>query len=162
MQHIVPPDKVTVSYEKYGSGPPLVLVHRSFSDHLTNWQFVKPLFEAGLAGLSRRFYARARKIVDIPWAIATGEDLRFPQVTGRRPRGFWIVNRYFERVHAVASKDPVVCRRFFDVLNLLAPPSSLMSPRIAWRVLAPSGSRGEGSPWKPLRPGPASSDPGHQ
>lgn len=36
---------VTVSYEKYGSGPPLVLVHGAFSDHITNWEFVKPLLE---------------------------------------------------------------------------------------------------------------------
>jgi pimeloyl-ACP methyl ester carboxylesterase len=36
---------VTVSYDKYGSGPPLVLVHGGFSDHETNWEFVKPLFE---------------------------------------------------------------------------------------------------------------------
>jgi pimeloyl-ACP methyl ester carboxylesterase len=36
---------VTVSYDKYGSGPPLVLVHGGFSDHNTNWEFVKPLFE---------------------------------------------------------------------------------------------------------------------
>jgi pimeloyl-ACP methyl ester carboxylesterase len=35
----------TVSYDKYGSGPPLVLVHGAFSDHNTNWEFVKLLFE---------------------------------------------------------------------------------------------------------------------
>jgi hypothetical protein len=91
---------------------------------------------AGLDGLSRRFYARARNLIDIPWAIATVEDLRFPQVEGRRPPGSGLVNRYLERAHAVASEDAVVCRRFFDVLNLLAPPTALMAPRIAWRVLA--------------------------
>jgi 2-polyprenyl-6-methoxyphenol hydroxylase-like FAD-dependent oxidoreductase len=91
---------------------------------------------AGLDGLAGRFYARARKLVDIPWAIATGEDLRFPQVEGRRPPGTRLVNRYMERVHAAASEDPAVCRKFFEVLNLLAPPSALMSPRVAWRVLA--------------------------
>lgn len=101
----------------------------------------------GLDGLSRRFYARARRIVDIPWAIATGEDLRFPQVEGKRPPGFGLVNRYLERVHAVASVDPTVCRKFFDVLNLLASPPSLMSPGVAWRVLARSAPEGEGSPW---------------
>jgi 2-polyprenyl-6-methoxyphenol hydroxylase-like FAD-dependent oxidoreductase len=101
----------------------------------------------GLDGLWRRFYARTSKIVDIPWAIATGEDLRFPQVEGPRPPGSRVVHRYLERVHAVASVDPVVCRKFFDVLNLLAPPSSLMSPRFAWRVLARSAPKGEGSPW---------------
>ena len=101
----------------------------------------------GLDGLWPRFYARARKIVDIPWAIATGEDLRFPQVEGQRPPGSRLLNRYLERVHAVASKDQTVCRKFFDVLNLLAPPSSLMSPRVAWRVLGRSAPKGEGSPW---------------
>lgn len=35
----------TVSYERYGSGPPLILVHGSFSDHHTNWEFVRPTFE---------------------------------------------------------------------------------------------------------------------
>jgi pimeloyl-ACP methyl ester carboxylesterase len=34
-----------VSYGRSGSGPPLVLVHGSFSDHVTNWEFVAPLFE---------------------------------------------------------------------------------------------------------------------
>jgi pimeloyl-ACP methyl ester carboxylesterase len=38
------PAGVTVSYYQYGSGPPLVLVHGAFSDHNTNWAFVKPLF----------------------------------------------------------------------------------------------------------------------
>jgi 2-polyprenyl-6-methoxyphenol hydroxylase-like FAD-dependent oxidoreductase len=102
---------------------------------------------AGLDGLSQRFYARTRKIVDIPWAIATGEDLRFPQVEGQRPPGSRVVNRYLERVHAVASEDQAVCRKFFEVLNLLAPPSALMSPRVAWRVLARPVPKGKGSPW---------------
>ena len=33
-----------VSYERRGSGPPLVLVHGSFSDHRSNWEFVQPLW----------------------------------------------------------------------------------------------------------------------
>lgn len=35
----------TVSYDTYGGGPPLVLVHGSFSDHRTNWEFVRPHLE---------------------------------------------------------------------------------------------------------------------
>jgi len=112
----------------------------------------------GLDGLARRFYARARKIVDIPWAIATGEDLRFPSVEGVRPPGFHLVNRYLDRVHAAASVDPVVCRKFFDVLNLLAPPPSLMSPPTMWRVLSRRRPAGPGSPWgaTPMAPNSAS------
>src|SRR5687767_14742371 len=45
MQRMPSPAGATVSYETYGSGPPLVLVHGAFSDHQTNWQFVKPRFE---------------------------------------------------------------------------------------------------------------------
>ncbi len=35
----------TVSYEKNGKGPPLVLVHGSFSDYKTNWEFVRSSLE---------------------------------------------------------------------------------------------------------------------
>jgi pimeloyl-ACP methyl ester carboxylesterase len=45
MQRLTSPAGATVSYDQYGSGPPLVLVHGAFSDHKTNWEFVKPLFE---------------------------------------------------------------------------------------------------------------------
>jgi 2-polyprenyl-6-methoxyphenol hydroxylase-like FAD-dependent oxidoreductase len=102
---------------------------------------------AGTAALAKRFYARARKIIDIPWLIATSEDLRSPQVKGPRPPGSWLVNRYFDRVHAAASVDAAVCRKFFDFLTLLAPPRSLVSPTLVWRVLARRPPHDAGSPW---------------
>ena len=56
MQRLTSPARATVSYEQYGSGPPLVLVHGGFSDHKTNWEFVKPLFEKQFT-----VYAMARR-----------------------------------------------------------------------------------------------------
>jgi pimeloyl-ACP methyl ester carboxylesterase len=44
VRRIPSPAGATVSYESYGSGPPLVLVHGAFSDHRTNWEFVRPYF----------------------------------------------------------------------------------------------------------------------
>jgi pimeloyl-ACP methyl ester carboxylesterase len=44
MERLTSSGNTTVSYEKSGSGPPLVLVHGAFSDHETNWEFVKPEF----------------------------------------------------------------------------------------------------------------------
>jgi pimeloyl-ACP methyl ester carboxylesterase len=44
MERLKTPTGVTVSYDKSGSGPPLVLAHGAFSDHHTNWEFVKPSF----------------------------------------------------------------------------------------------------------------------
>jgi 2-polyprenyl-6-methoxyphenol hydroxylase-like FAD-dependent oxidoreductase len=106
----------------------------------------------GINNLARRFYARARKIIDIPWLIATGEDLRFPQVEGKRPPGSRLVNRYLDLVHEAASYDATVCRKFFDVLNLLATPGSLMRPGVAWRVLSRRASRGRESPVEDGKP----------
>lgn len=45
MHRVTAPGGTVVSYDKYGAGPPLVLVHGAFSDHKTNWEFVKPSFE---------------------------------------------------------------------------------------------------------------------
>jgi 2-polyprenyl-6-methoxyphenol hydroxylase-like FAD-dependent oxidoreductase len=85
--------------------------------------------------LASRFFARAGRLGDWAWTIATGEDLRFPSVEGRRPMGAAILNRYIERVHRAAARDPVVLRRFFEVASLLRPPTSLLAPSVAWRVL---------------------------
>jgi 2-polyprenyl-6-methoxyphenol hydroxylase-like FAD-dependent oxidoreductase len=91
-------------------------------------------------GVAKRFMARVDAIVDVPWGITTGEDLRYPSVVGKRPPGFSVLGRYMERVHQAASRDPVVLRRFFDVAGLIAPPTAILSPAIAWRVLV--GGRG--------------------
>ncbi|MFN0070618.1 MAG: alpha/beta fold hydrolase [Chloroflexota bacterium] len=45
MERIMTPSGATVSFDAYGSGPPLVLVHGGFSDQVTNWQEVKPLLQ---------------------------------------------------------------------------------------------------------------------
>jgi len=45
MERITSPDGTTVSFNKVGKGPALVLVHGAFSDHHTNWEFVKPILQ---------------------------------------------------------------------------------------------------------------------
>lgn len=101
---------------------------------------------AGDEGLAGRFFRQTARLVAIPWAIATGEDYRYPQVQGRRPPGFRLISRYMERAHRVANSDPVVLRRFFEVASLLAPPPAMMAPSIAWRVLRGGQAGGANSP----------------
>jgi pimeloyl-ACP methyl ester carboxylesterase len=43
MERITSPAGAAVSCDRYSSGPPLVLVHGSFTDHKTNLEFVGPL-----------------------------------------------------------------------------------------------------------------------
>jgi pimeloyl-ACP methyl ester carboxylesterase len=45
MQFFSCPSGATLSYERAGKGPLLVLVHGSFSDHETNWALVRPALE---------------------------------------------------------------------------------------------------------------------
>jgi 2-polyprenyl-6-methoxyphenol hydroxylase-like FAD-dependent oxidoreductase len=85
--------------------------------------------------LARRFFKRASKVVDIPWSIAVGSDLRIPETIGPRNAGVNFVNWYIAKLHKAAHRDPEASVAFLKVANLLAPPPSIMHPRIAMRVL---------------------------
>jgi len=94
----------------------------------------------GTTDLGLRFFRGAARIVDIPWDISVGADLRFADVEGRRTAKVRMVNRYLERVHVAAERDPRVGRAFLRVVNMIDRPEQLMAPRTAVRVLR--GSRG--------------------
>jgi 2-polyprenyl-6-methoxyphenol hydroxylase-like FAD-dependent oxidoreductase len=81
------------------------------------------------------FFARASKVVDIPWSMAVGNDLRMPEVVGPRSSGLRFVNWYISHLHRAAHTDPLCSLAFHKVGNLLAPPASLMTPQIAGRIL---------------------------
>lgn len=89
----------------------------------------------GLDGVHRPYFKRVAKIVDLPWQMAVGEDFRFRETEGTKPLGTDLVNAYVARVHRATHHDPVVYGQFLRAMNLLDPATSLMRPRIAWRVL---------------------------
>ena len=89
----------------------------------------------GPARLGLRFAGRAARLVDIPWGIAVGADLRFPEVEGPRTAKVRMVNAYLARLHVAAANDPVLGRAFLRVVNLIDPPERLMRPELAMRVM---------------------------
>jgi len=91
--------------------------------------------------LARRFFAGAAKVIDGPWSIAVGTDLRFDEVVGRRTPKVRFVNAYVHRLHVAAVTDPVLGAAFLRVLNLVDPPTRLLKPGIVLRVLR--GSLGQ-------------------
>jgi 2-polyprenyl-6-methoxyphenol hydroxylase-like FAD-dependent oxidoreductase len=99
-----------------------------------------------LTGVWRPYFQRVARVVDIPWRMAAGEDFRFPETEGAKPAGTDLINRYVARVHAATHHDPVVYAQFLRVMNLMAPPSSLLHPRIAWRALRRAPRRPAGGP----------------
>ncbi|HEY5878980.1 MAG TPA: FAD-dependent oxidoreductase [Nakamurella sp.] len=95
------------------------------------------LMAGGSDAIARDYPARADRIVDIAWTVVRGTVLGLPGVEGTVARGEATVGRYVRRLQRVARQDPVVSAAFMRVMNLLAPPASLMKPAIAVRVLRP-------------------------
>jgi 2-polyprenyl-6-methoxyphenol hydroxylase-like FAD-dependent oxidoreductase len=93
----------------------------------------------GLEGLWRRFFKRAAKVIDIPWTLAAGADLAFPQAQGKRGPEVNVVNAYIGKLLEAAWHDPKLAVAFHQVSNLIKPPTSLFAPGVVWRVLL--GSR---------------------
>ncbi|MCA9839656.1 MAG: FAD-binding protein [Trueperaceae bacterium] len=107
-----------------------------------------------LDGLWKRFFKRAAKVVDIPWTIAVGEDLRYPEVEAKRSPAVNFINWYVGKVHQAAQKDAIVANAFHQVSNLLKPPPSLFAPRLMTRIIQTNRQRSA----KPSQPSEAFGD----
>ncbi len=127
---------------------------------------LRTLLAEGGTDLPRRFFRRAARLIDIPWDIAAGGDLRLPVVPGPRPLRTRLVNRYVGRVQAVAAVDPEVGLAFLRVANLVEGPAALLRPGVVVRLATAGGraprhpqpavGRRPGIPW-PRRPRDAES-----
>lgn len=89
----------------------------------------------GASAIGRRFARAAAREITAPWELAACSDLRFPAVQGRRTAKIAMVNRYLAHYFRAAEHDDELGHAFLEVLNLVAPPESLMSPRKMLRVL---------------------------
>lgn len=108
-----------------------------------------------LAGASTRLQRAVASANAGAWMVATGEDKRWPgTVGGSMSFADRVVARYLDRVVAAAAVDPVVGAAFFDVIAVLAEPTSLLHPRLARRVLGRRHPAPAPTPPRPARPEP--------
>ena len=96
---------------------------------------LRDVLRDGDAKLAKRFFKAAHGPVDHAWKLSTGGDLALPEVEQTAPLPDRVINRYIERLVATAVHDEVVARTFFEVTGLLKPPTALLTPAIARRVL---------------------------
>lgn len=89
----------------------------------------------GKKSLSSRFFKAIRTVTGITWQIGATNDLSLPQVEGKRDFMTRIIGGWINRVQQAATIDSEIAERFIRVAALLDPPSSLLSPLFAWRVL---------------------------
>jgi 2-polyprenyl-6-methoxyphenol hydroxylase-like FAD-dependent oxidoreductase len=92
--------------------------------------------EAGLRGLSTRFFEEVTPLIDVPWSIVAGADFEYEGVTGSAERPPPTIMRYFKRAARAAVLDREVALAVYRVMHLVEPPSVLFSPAITARVLA--------------------------
>jgi hypothetical protein len=90
----------------------------------------------GLDGLARRFQRRLAKVISGPWALATGEDLRWPATRGGRitPKVrflHWYIDQVFQRIPGSAE----IYRRFQEVNHMLKPAGALFHPAVSLPIL---------------------------
>ena len=95
----------------------------------------------GQAGLARRFFRAAARVVDIPWQLAVGGDLSIDTVPGKRALPLRLVNAYVARIYRVAPHDAEVSAAFQKVVHMLQGPQTLFAPRLLWRVLVKGRNR---------------------
>ncbi|MGQ0838228.1 FAD-dependent oxidoreductase [Actinokineospora sp.] len=107
----------------YGQGMPSAALHAS-------------ALGAWLAGGEDVFgyFRRLRVLVDAAWQTSVIEDFRLPHVTGERPRGHRLIQAVSAAISRATMTDPVVARRFADVINMRAHPSELRRPGILGRT----------------------------
>lgn len=89
----------------------------------------------GDINLARRFFDRAAKVIDNPWNIAVGGDLKIPETLGKRPMSVRIINWYIAKLHKYGHRDAEAAAAFVRVAQLLDTPNSLFRPWLVWRVL---------------------------
>lgn len=95
----------------------------------------------GDTDLARRFFRAAAKPVDLAWLLAAGGDREIMSAEGPAPLPARVISGYLGALQAAAERDTVLTLRFLDVVGLVAPPGSLLSPGTMLRVLRGSLKR---------------------
>lgn len=85
--------------------------------------------------LALRFFQAITPVLDAAWQVAVGNDLQFPHVEGKRTAMGQFISWYIGKVHIAARSDSAVSIAFLEVVNMMAPASSLLAPGMLARVI---------------------------
>jgi 2-polyprenyl-6-methoxyphenol hydroxylase-like FAD-dependent oxidoreductase len=92
--------------------------------------------------LALAFFDRIQTIVDTAWTMAIGADVQFPETTGPTPPGAGMFAWYLSRLTRKAHADGELRDALASVASMEYPPTRLLRPAVAWKVLKPEILRG--------------------
>jgi 2-polyprenyl-6-methoxyphenol hydroxylase-like FAD-dependent oxidoreductase len=85
---------------------------------------------------ARRFQKQLAKVIATPWALATGEDIRYPGSEAQPKLAEQMLQKYVHRVMAVSTHNPDVRRALLEVFTMMAEPVRLLQPGVVSKVVA--------------------------
>lgn len=91
----------------------------------------------GIEQLGPRVFDSTSEVIDEVWKLAVGNDFIFDETTGPKPFGTDIFNQYAARLIRRAHDDGTLAEAFLRVFRLERPATSLLHPRVLWRVFRP-------------------------
>eukprot|EP00898_Chlorokybus_atmophyticus_P006956 jgi/Chlat1/7261/Chrsp58S06873 len=76
-------------------------------------------------------------MMELPWALSTGEDLRYPMTTGGSgvPLSMRLMNKYFLALMDKCKHEPEYTRVLNRMMHMIDPPTAIFRPDIAMGVL---------------------------
>ena len=90
--------------------------------------------------ITSRFQKSLAKSNSFHWALATGQDLRFPTTSGgSKPSHLGgLLHWYTDRLLQLANSDSDLHTLFMEIAHLLKSPVALYHPKVVFRVLGRS------------------------
>lgn len=83
---------------------------------------------------TRPMQRRLAKLANDAFESTACEHHRMAETRGWRPRLLKLRQALMAEVFTAASRDPEIYRQFFEVMNFVAPPTSLLRPSFLWRL----------------------------
>jgi 2-polyprenyl-6-methoxyphenol hydroxylase-like FAD-dependent oxidoreductase len=90
-----------------------------------------------LKGLTQTFQKKLFKVIQDPWSMATGEDVRWPATEGGETN--WISNfsrGYFNQMLLIMKDNPDLYQTFTEVIHMVKPPTAFFQPQYVVKVIA--------------------------
>ncbi len=80
-----------------------------------------------ISSASHDYFKKIKPVITTAWQTATGEDLRYPTVKGKRSLIVKFTQWYLVQIFQLSSYNAAVCAAFFEVQTCIAKPTKLFT-----------------------------------
>jgi 2-polyprenyl-6-methoxyphenol hydroxylase-like FAD-dependent oxidoreductase len=128
-------DAVCAFNPVYGQGMTVAALGAEALDRCLRLQWRRRA-DGDLAGLAARFQRELGRVLELPWLLSTGEDLRYPTTEGGQQSmtSRWL-RPYLDAVLRSATSNSGAHKAFLEVVHLTRSPIVLFAPDVVFPVI---------------------------